>query len=324
MIDLIRKLAECYGPSGHEAQIRALILGEIDGLTDEVSVDALGNVIAWKHSQNPDAQTIMLSAHMDEIGLIVTHIEEGGFLRFTNLGVLYPNTLYGNRVCFANGTVGVIGMDGGLGASTAPKLSQLYIDTSGSDHNIAVGDAAGMRREVVVRGDRIVGKSLDNRVGCAILIEVMRRVSQSAYNIAFAFTVQEEVGRRGAMTAAHAVDPEIGIAVDLTHTGDIPKAAKMAVEMGKGPAIKIKDGGMLASPEVIDLLDSAAKRAGVAVQREILLSGTTDASMIQIARAGVKAGAISVPCRYVHTTSETVDLKDVAGAVEVLGTLIGG
>ncbi|MBN1123289.1 MAG: M20/M25/M40 family metallo-hydrolase [Anaerolineae bacterium] len=324
MIDLIRKLAECYGPSGHEEQIRAMILDQIDGLAEEVSVDALGNVIAWKHSSTPEARTIMLSAHMDEIGLIVTHIEEGGFMRFTNLGVLYPNTLYGNRVRFADGTVGVIGMDGNLGASSAPKLDQLYVDVSGGDHSIAVGDAAGLLREVVVRGERIVGKSLDNRVGCAIQIEVMRQVSQPAYNIAFAFTVQEEIGRRGAMTAAHAVDPEIGIAIDLTRTGDIPKAHKMAVEMGKGPAIKIKDGGMLASPEVIALLDAAAQRAGVTVQREILLSGTTDASMIQIARAGVKAGAISVPCRYVHTTSETVDLGDVVGAVEVLGALLGG
>ncbi len=320
MIETIRKLVEAYGPSGHEDQVRALILEAIDGLADEVSVDPMGSVIAWKRSGQEGAPRVMLSAHMDEIGLMVTHVDKDGFLRFTNIGGLFPNTLHGNRVRFADGTVGTIGVDAEVEASAAPKLEQLFVDVSdgGQKHGIRVGDAAGLARELVIRGDRLTAKSMDDRIGCAVQIEVMRRLKETPNDVAFVFSVQEEVGLRGARTAAYTVDPDIGIAIDVTRTGDTPKGVKMEVALGKGPAIKIKDSGMLAAPEVIALLEQAARRAGVPYQREVLERGSTDAAAMQLVRAGVRAGCLSIPCRYIHTTSETVDLNDVQNAVTLL------
>ena len=323
MIETIRKLVEAYGPSGHEDQIRALILEEIDGLADEVTVDALGNVIAWKRSGREGAKKVMLSAHMDEIGVMVTHVDEDGFLRFTNIGGVYVSTLIGNRVRFADGTVGAIGVEGDM--NRKPALSELYIDVSDGKNRkprIRVGDAAGMVRDLVVRGDRLTAKSMDDRIGCAVQIEVMRQLADSPNDVAFVFSVQEEVGLRGARTAAHAVDPDIGIAIDVTRTGDTPKGVKMDVKLGAGPAIKIKDSGMLAAPEVVALMEKAARKARIPCQREVLVRGTTDAAAMQLVRAGVRAGCLSIPCRYVHTTSETVDLNDVQNAVKLLLTLL--
>lgn len=323
MIETIRKLVETYGPSGHEDQIRALILEEIDGLADEVSVDALGNVIAWRGSGKENASRVMVSAHMDEIGVVVTHVDEDNYLRFSNLGAVMAVTLVGNRVRFADGTVGTIYVEKRSNTSSVPALSQCYIDVSdgGKGHHIRVGDAAGFDRHLEVRGDRLIAKSLDNRIGCAIQIEVMRQLKNCPNDVAFVFSVQEEVGRRGAETAAYAVDPDIGLAIDVTRTGDTPKA-KMEVVLGGGPAIKVMDGRMLAAPDVIDLMEQAAKKASVATQREILLGGTTDAASMQLTRAGVKAGCLSIPCRYIHTTSETVDYNDVQDSVKLMLALL--
>ncbi len=324
MIETIRKLVETYGPSGHEDQIRALILDEIDGLADEVSVDALGNVIAWRWSGQENASRVMIAAHMDEIGVVITHVDEGNYLRFSNLGGVMAITLVGNRVRFADGTIGTIYVEKRSNTSSVPSLSQCFIDVSdgGKGHNIRVGDAAGFDRHLEVRGDHIIAKSLDDRIGCAIQIETMRQLKDCPNDVAFVFSVQEEVGRRGAETAAYAVNPDVGLAIDVTRTGDTPKA-KMEVSLGGGPAIKIADGLMLADPDVINLMEQAAKKAKVATQREVLLGGTTDAASMQLTRAGVKAGCLSIPCRYIHTTSETVDYGDVQDSVKLMVALLG-
>jgi putative aminopeptidase FrvX len=321
VIETIRTLVETYGPSGFEDRIRDVILSEIDGLADEVTVDPMGNVIAWKRSGEEGAAKVMLSAHMDEIGVMVSHVDDEGFLRFTKVGGLFINTLPGNRVLFANGTVGVIGTEDEVKTTQAPSMSQMFID-AGSDHGIEVGDAAGFMRGMEVDGDRLIAKSLDDRIGCAAQIEIMRRLESSPNDVAFVFSVQEEVGSRGARTAAYAVDPDIGIAIDVTLTGDTPKGPKMAVEMGAGPAIKIKDTGMLAAPEVVRLMVDAAERAGVPYQREVLEGGSTDAATMQLVRAGVRAGCLSIPCRFVHTTSETVDMNDVENGIKLMLELL--
>ena len=326
MIETIRKLVEAYGPSGHEDQIRSIILNEIGDLADEVIVDPMGSVIAYKNSGEDDAPVVMLSAHMDEIGVMITHVDEDGFLRFTNIGGLATNTLHGNRVRFEDGTVGVIGVEAEVKSSSAPEMKQLFIDVSDSDGKEArfsVGDAAGFARDLEVRGDRLIAKSMDDRIGCAIQIEVMRRLESSPNTVAFVFSVQEEVGLRGARTAAYAVDPDIGIALDVTRTGCTPRGVKMEVELGKGPAIKIKDSGMLAAPEVIEVMEQAAERAGISTQREVLEAGSTDAAAMQLVRAGIRSGCLSIPCRYIHTTSETVDVNDVENAVRLLVELLG-
>ncbi|MGF1506838.1 MAG: M42 family metallopeptidase [Anaerolineae bacterium] len=327
MIETIRPLVEAYGPSGSEDHIRGLIAEMIDGLADETYVDAMGNLIAWKHSANEDAPTVMLSAHMDEIGLVVSHVDDDGYLRFHNLGGLLPATLTGQRVQFADGTIGVIAHE-----ERSPKekldIKKMYIDVSAdaeNGHDISVGDTAGLYRLLDVRGTRLIAKSMDDRIGCAVQIEVMKAVADDDLpnHVAFVFSVQEEVGLRGAQTAAYGVEPDIGIAIDVTLTGDTPKAdPPMAVSLGKGPASKIKDSRMIADADVVRLMVDAAEAAGVDYQREVLTGGTTDAAAMQLTRAGVKAGCLSIPCRFVHTTSETVDLDDVEGGVALLATLL--
>lgn len=321
MLETLRRLAETYGPGGDEGQIRAAVLAEIEGLTDEVSVDALGNVIAWRRCGKADAPRVMLSAHMDEIGLVVTYVEKDGFLRFTNVGYLIPHTLYGNRVRFADGTIGVIGVEREYILDGQPHLEHMFVD-AGPDHHIQVGDTAGLYREVVANGTRVIGKSMDDRSGCALQIEVMRQLKKPSCDVAFVFSTQEEVGGRGARTAAHAVAPDYGIAIDVTTTGDTPHGMKSALSVGKGPAIKVRDTGMIASPELVALMEKAAKAARVPYQREVLTLGTTDAAGIQVSLAGVKSGALSIPSRYTHTTSEVVDLEDMEKGVKLLVKLL--
>jgi putative aminopeptidase FrvX len=324
MIETIRKLVEAYGPSGHEDQIRTLILDEIKDLSDDITVDALGNIIARRASSKQGAPRVMLSAHMDEIGVMVTHVDKEGFLRFTAIGGVAAVTLIGNRVRFADGTIGVIGVEKRDNTDAVPTFDQLYIDVSESAgrHTVKVGDAACFDRGLAVRGERLVAKSMDDRIGCAVQIEVMRRLASCPNDVTFVFSVQEEVGLRGAKTAAYAVDPEVGIAIDVTRTGDTPKCQPMEVALGKGPAVKIKDSGLLAAPEVVEWMEKAARKAKIPYQREVLIAGATDAASIQLSRAGVKSGCLSIPCRYVHTTSETVDINDVENGVKLLVTLL--
>jgi len=326
MKDTIRKLVETYGPSGHEDQVRAIIREEIEGLADEIRVDALGNLIARKGLQSKDGLKVMLAAHMDEIGVMVSYIDEKGFARFTPIGGVSSLTLIGNRVRFADGTVGTIHIDEGMGAwrTKTPDIAKMYIDTGATSPDeapIQVGDAAGFYRTMDEAGNRIIAKSMDDRVSCAVLIETMRQLDAldaTPHAVYFVFSVQEEVGLAGARTSAYGIDPDVGIAVDVTLTGDTPEATPMAVALGDGPAIKIMDGGMLAHPAVKNLMIQRAESAEIPYQLEILRGGTTDALVIQIARAGVPSGCVSIPTRYVHTPSEMVDLNDVQNAVRLL------
>lgn len=321
MKEIIRKLTETYGPSGFEDHIRAVIREEVEPLADEVRVTPLGSLVAVKKGE-AGGKRIMLAAHMDEIGVMVTHVDEKGFLRFTSIGGVNPLTCVGARVQFEDGTLGVIGVEGKREDRTkAPTLEQLYIDvgaTGREDCPLRVGDAAVFVRPFAVQGRRLVAKAMDDRIGCAVLIETLRRLGQSPNEIHFVFSVQEETTLSGARTAAYGIEPDLAIAVDVTTTGDTPEARPMAVELGKGPAVKVQDWGMIAHPLVRDLLVRAAEAAGVAYQMEVLERGTTDAAAMQVVRAGVPSGCLSIPCRYVHTPSEMVDEGDVEGAVRVM------
>lgn len=323
MKPLIKKLVEAYGPSGSESQVRDLVRAEIKSLPDYISVDPLGNLIAVVKKKSKSGKKVMLSAHLDEIGVMVSHVDERGFARFTNLGGVSPLTCLGGRVRFANGLTGVIGIEARReDPSKPPTLAELFIDvgaSSAADCPVKVGDAAGFYRPLEEIGPhRLVAKSLDDRIGVAILIEVMRQLGSTPHEIAFVFSVQEEVGLRGAGTAAFGVEAEVGLAVDVTRTGDTPNGAKMAMALGGGPAIKVRDSGMLADPRIKDLLVQRAEEAKLPYQLEILEAGTTDAAAMQIARGGMPAGCVSIPTRYLHTPSEMVDLRDVEGVVRLL------
>lgn len=321
MKPLIKKLVEAYGPSGYEDHVRDLIRAEIKGVPDYISVDPLGNLIAGITSKAKSGKKVMLSAHMDEIGVMVTYVDEKGFCRFTNLGGVGLLNCVGSRVHFANGVTGVIGLERRSDDSRLPNFDQLYLDvgaTGREDCTVKVGDAAGFARAFEEHGDRLIAKTMDDRVGCAILIETLKTLRRTPHEVAFVFSVQEEVGLRGAGVSAYGLEPDLGIAVDVTATGDTPKGLKMEVSLGKGPAIKVRDSGMLADPRIKNLLMRRAQEAKIPYQLEVLERGTTDAASMQLARGGVPVGCISIPCRYVHTASETVDLRDVQNAVKLL------
>ncbi len=325
MKDLVKKLVEAWGPSGYEHHVRALIQEEVAGLADEIRVDPLGNLICRVGS---GGRKIMVSAHMDEIGVMTTFAEpESGYLRFASIGGLLNTTLAGNRVRFEDGTIGVIAVHDQFGESrtSVPDLNNFYIDvSSGSDTpDIQPGSPAGLWRELEVRGTRLIAKSMDDRIGCVVGIEAMRQLNKETANECyFVFSVQEEVGLRGARTAAQGINPDIGIALDVTSTGDQIKNEKMAVRLGGGAAIKVHDPGLVVPPTIRDWMVARAEADNIPYQLELLTLGTTDAAAIQLAGTGVPSGCISIPCRYVHTTSETVDINDVQACADLLAGLL--
>lgn len=332
MKELIQKLVEAWGPSGYEHHVRELIRAEVEGFADEVTVDPLGNLICRVGS---GGKKVMVAAHMDEIGVMTTFIEpKTGYLRFANIGGLVRMTLLGSRVYFEDGTVGVIGLPDYFGAAgnTVPNLENFYIDVSdGSDssggRSSLLGSPAAFWRPLEERGSRLIAKSMDDRIGCVVALETMKRLNKqtagaSPNEVYFVFTVQEEVGVRGARASAYGIDPDIGIALDVTSTGDMLSTQKMAVKLGGGAAIKIHDNGLVVPPAVRDWMVNRAEADGIPYQREVLTLGSTDASAIQMARAGVPSGCISIPCRYVHTNSETVDINDVEACIALLTGLL--
>ncbi len=323
---LVKRLTEKYGPSGHEHAVRELIREEIKNLVDEVRVDALGNLIARRKGVGAaPRKKVMLAAHMDEIGVMVTHVDEKGFVRFAPLGGVNPLTLYGHRVIFENGAVGMIGREKKDVKAGEVKMDQLFIDVGAQDvasSPVQVGDAAGFWRDYADTGNRMISKAMDDRIGCAILIDTLRQLAKSPHDLFFVFTVQEEVGLRGATTSTYGIQPDVAIAVDVTDTGDTPESNTMSVALGNGPAIKIKDTGMLAHPALKNLMIQTASDSKIPYQLEVLTGGSTDAAAMQLTREGVPAGVLSIPARYLHTPSEMVDYGDVQNAVKLLTTLL--
>ncbi len=337
MKQLLKTLTETFGPSGYEDAVRKVILKEVKPLADEVHVDALGNLIVRKQptagAKNP--KKIMLAAHMDEIGIIASHIDKKGFVRFTNVGGAFGRYTLGARVRFMNGVTGVVGYDRLEQVDNALPINKMYIDVGASskeDCPVKVGEFAAFERSYMERGDRLVAKSMDDRTGVAVLIETLRGITlrhgfadqggSTPNDLYFVFTTQAEVGVRGAGAAAYGIEPEIGIVVDVTATGDTPASMKMVMELGKGPCVKFRDPGMLSDPRVVDWMIRTAEKAKIPYQREVLLVGSTDGRKIQISRAGVMTGALSIPCRYAHSASEMVDYNDLKNSVKLLTAML--
>jgi len=322
MKTLLKKLTETFSPSGYEASIREVIRAEIEPLADEIRVDALGNLIARKGQGGPK---VMIAAHMDEIGLIATHIDDNGFVRFTGVGGVFPQYVLGGRVRFINGQTGVIASEAFSALKELPGFDKMFIDvgaTSRKDCSVQVGDVAAFDRPFIDMGQRMVAKSMDDRIGCLVAIEALRALKQTPNEMYFVFTTQEEVGTRGAETSAFGIDPDLGFSIDVTGWGDTPNfSPKMEIALGKGPAIKIKDGGMLADPRIVAWMEQTARRGKIPTQREVLLGGSTDARAMQLVRAGVPAGCVSIPCRYVHSPSEMVGTSDVENAIRLVTAL---
>lgn len=323
MENLIKELVEAYGPSGEEAAVRALIEEKVKDSVDRTFSDNLGNLFALRQGPEP---LLLFSAHMDEIGIIITHIDDSGFLRIAPVGGVSPHLLVGQRLRFKNGTVGTVNHEKikDLKELDWPKL---YLDIGAADGEgararLRIGDMACLQQPFVNLGGRYMAKAMDNRISCAVLVEALRRLpSELPQGVCFLFSAQEEVGLRGAATAAYRIRPGYGIAVDVTTVGDTPEAPLMAVSLGQGPAIKVKDRSVICHPEVRDRMIETAEQNKIPYQLEVLERGGTDAGAIHLSREGVPTGAISIPCRYVHAPSEMVDAGDVAHAVTLVEKL---
>jgi putative aminopeptidase FrvX len=338
-IAFLRNMIASPSPSGFEQRVQQVIREDVSQYTDEVRTDVHGNVIA---TLNPDGNPrVMLEAHCDELGFLVRYIDEGGFIYFAPIGGFDPSTLPGERVQIHVGDSVILGVIGrkpahllhGEERTQAPKLSELWIDIGAESkvealRLVPIGSVATRAAQLeYLRGDLVVSRALDDKSGVFTIAEAMRRIHAQRDKLKaavfFASAVQEEVGLRGAQTAAYEVNPRIAIAVDVTFTSDHPSTSKYEigeVKIDGGPVITI--GGHI-NPRVYQMLVQAADQAGIKYQIDPQASGTgTDTDVIQVARAGVATGLVSIPCRYRHTGSEIVSLKDIDDAAEVLSRFV--
>ncbi|MGA2111027.1 MAG: M20/M25/M40 family metallo-hydrolase [Anaerolineales bacterium] len=325
MKPLIARLADAYGPSGKEDSLRQIVRSELKGLSDYISEDPLGNVHAVIKQKTRAGRKIMVSAPMDEVGLIVSHVDDHGFARFSPLGDVDLLQCPGARVRFGDGRMGVIGMADRARGSARRSWSELFIDVGASDrenHPLQVGDTAVFASPLEEAGAALIGKGLNGRIGVAILIETLRRLKRSPHEVQFVFTVQEQVGQRGARTAAFRLEPEIAISVSAIPSGDTPGAPHLAVGLGKGPAIKVRDASLLCDPRVVRWMVQRAEEARLPYQLEVSDEGATGAAEIQRSRAGVIVGSLGIPCRYLHGPAEMADLNDAENAVKLLTQLL--
>ena len=322
-MQLLENILTAYGPSGHEGRVADVIRAALEGHVDELYTDVMGSLIAVKKGDGT-GRRIMVSAHMDHIGLAVVDADKNGFLRVCNVGGIRAGKMVSGHVVFGNGVCGVVGADEKVKGEL--QVSDLYIDIGAESREealsmVSLGDMCVMAPRVTKLGEnRIASPAMDDRIACYVQAQAVLELPESMKNDVYAvFSVQEEVGLRGATTAAYHVNPDLGIAVDVTGVGDVPRVAtKVPVELGKGAAIKIMDRSLICTPSVVEMMERLAVENGIASQREVLPYGGTDAGAMQRTRGGVASGAISIPCRYIHSEAETVDKRDVQACIELL------
>ena len=331
-IELLKKVCKVPGASGFENKIRETIMEEVRPFVDELYVDNLGSVIAIKKGLNP--KRVMIAAHMDEIGFIVTYIDDEGFVRFHTLGGFDPKTLTSQRV-IVHGKKDLVGVMGSKPVHLMKPeermkqmpISEYYIDLGMSKEEVEeivfIGAPITRERELIEMGNCVNGKSLDNRVSVYILIEVLRALhgKEVPYDIYGVFTVQEEVGLRGAISSAHSIDPDFGIGLDVTIAFDVPGAQshEYVTRLGKGAAIKIMDGSVISDYRMVNFLKKTATQYNIPWQPEILPAGGTDTAGLQrYGKKGAIAGAISIPLRHIHQTIELAHKQDIHHCIELL------
>lgn len=317
MIGSIRELVRQNGVSGSERSVAAYIKEQILPYADKVYEDALGNLVAVRRGEGPK---VMVMAHMDEIGLVATFVDEKGFVRVSAVGGVDPKMTLGRPVVFENGVQGVFicGKE-----SEKVNMKTCYVDIGAKDRaealsRIDIGMTAAFCSEAFETGDKIVSGALDNRVGCYCLIETLRRVQNCSCEFYAVFTVQEEVGLRGARVSGFEITPDIALAVDVTLSGDHPDGADTAAALGKGCAIKLRDRSAICSREIVEDLENLAARKGIPVQRDVLSAGGTDIGSIQLLGKGVQVGGLSIPVRYCHTAVEMADRGDIEATIGLL------
>lgn len=320
LVELLKKLTATFGPSGCEGDVADVIEGLARPYVDEITRDTLGNLICHKKGEGP---RVMFTAHMDSLGFIVTHIEEEGFLRVGKLGAIRPASVLHAPVRFRNGVRGTVACN----ADAEPaklKPDDLYIDIGASSEEEAhakvdVGDAAVYDTLLCDLGDKILSPYLDDRAGCAVLLLAMEKLGEGGNDLYFVFTVQEEVGLRGATTAAYAIDPDHAIAVDVTLADDVPGASHMGTtRQGGGAGIKVMDRTLISHPAVVSKLKELARENDIPFQIGVSSRGGTDAGAIHKSRCGVCAGVLAIPSRYTHSPMEMICKKDALACAGLL------
>jgi endoglucanase len=335
MKDLLKNLSNTPGVSGFENEVRDLMTRELNEFVDEISVDNMGNLIAVKNG-DPGNKKVMLAAHMDEIGLMVRFIDDKGFIKFSKIGGINDQMLLNQTVYIQTAKGNVTGVIGSkpphkMKAAELKKIIEfedMFIDIGASSKEEAlkrvnIGDPIIIKQEFKELDNKLVmGKALDNRVGCAILIEVLKQAESEAtlYGVG---TVQEEVGLKGAKTSAFRINPDMALALDVTISGDHPgiKEEEAPAQAGKGPAIILTDAsgrGLITHPQVKELLISTAEEEGIPYQLEVSDGGTTDATSIHLTREGIPTGVISPASRYIHTPVSVINLDDVENTVKLI------
>lgn len=335
-MELLRELSLAPGVSSAEDEIAKIITRELKDVADKIETDSMGNLIATKKGQKK-APTIMLAAHMDEIGLMVRYIDDNGFINFSIIGGINDQMLM-NQTVTIHSSVGedVVGVIGSKPPHvTSPeernkvvKAKDMFIDIGAKDKEeaekmVKVGDTMTFNALFEeFPNNRVMGKALDNRVGCYVMMEVLKRVETRAtvYGVG---TVQEEVGLKGAKTSAFKLNPDLAIALDVTLSGDHPgiKPDEAPVVMGKGPAIVLADAsgrGILASPSVKDMLIKAGDENDIDYQLEVSDGGTTDGTAIHLTREGIPTGVLSVPTRYIHTPVSVCSMDDIESTIQLI------
>jgi len=341
---LLERLTEAHGVSGYEMGVGKIIYRELEKYADSVETDNFGNVISLRKASVKDAPKVMLAGHMDEIGLIVKHIDDKGFLFFEKVGGISPRVLFSQPVVVhgkkgpVSGLINCKPPETPEEANKIPDLKAFFIDVGAKNKaeaeklGVRIGDSVTFERpfKVLGSGNILASKAFDDRVGVCVIIETMKKLAKEKVeaNVYGVADVQEEVGCRGAQVAAYRIAPNMAIAVDITLAGDIPGVAEkdQVTKIGAGPAIKVMDEaggglGLISHPKVRELLVSTAEEEKIPYQMEVLPRGSTDAATIHLTREGVPSGVISIPTRYAHSY-EILDVNDVVNAVKLLTATI--
>ena len=326
--DLLSRIIQAPGAPGHEHPVREVLTPLLEDLCDEVYTDRIGNLIARRKGSGPK---VMFAAHMDEISLITTHIDSSGFIRFSTLGGFDPATLISQRVVVhgKQDLPGVIGSKPIHAQSESEqkaklKIKDLFIDVGLPEkqvkEQVALGSVITRDREVMKMGDFVTAKSLDNRISVYMLLEALKKLEGESADIYAVFTTQEEVGLRGARVAAQAIQPEIGINLDVTLANDLPGVSEQdyCTKAGEGIAIKIMDKSIICTPSLTQFLIGLAEEKNIPFQREVLTAGGTDTSAMQyLMGIGSHVTSISCPARYIHSTAETCAINDVEAGIRL-------
>lgn len=322
-MELLKQLTACIAPSGREDSVRSIIKKELEGICDEIYTDALGNLICRKKGRG---KKLMLTAHMDEIGFMVTFIDDNGFLRFNAVGGQQKLNCLNSKVKFENGVCGTISYENKENP-TGVGFDKMYIDIGASskeeaESKICIGDMASFAPNMEISFGKVMSKALDDRAGCYVLVKALKELNESENDIYVVFTSQEEVGLRGAKVAANRIMPDMAVAFDVSSAGDTPFSKELNLKLGKGPAIKMKDASFIIHPSARKFMIDCANGIGIDYQLEASASGGTDTGAIHLSGSGVAAGTVSIPTRYIHSQNEVVDIRDLNEAIKFATALM--